>query len=83
MTTIQDVYMRYYDAYRELVKLIHHQPTDPDVLAIASLAVHTGTISVGKACEAFGLRRSEFRNEILSADDALRVIQERLKENAE
>lgn len=80
---IQDAYMRYYEAYRDIVTLTHHQPTDPDVLALASLAIHTGTLSIGKACEVFGLRRAEFRDEILSADDALRIVQDRLRDNAE
>lgn len=81
--TIQDAYRRYYEAYRELVALTHHPPTDPDMLALASLAVHTGTLSVGKACEVFGLRRLDFRDEILNAEDALRIVQDRIKENAE
>lgn len=81
--TVQAAYRRYYEAYRELVTLTHHPPTDPDVLALASLAIHTGTLSVGKACEVFGLRRSEFRDEILGADDALRIVQDKLRDSAD
>ena len=77
MNHLETATLAYYDAYRELMKLTGHHPTDPTALALASLSVHSATMSTGKACDVFGIRHGDLLREILSADAALKILAER------